>query len=298
MHGDRRSRTVEKKVFFYRVFVDGEQVGRPAQFNFAQITHRLNRLPYSEEGRYEADEDDAIISCFVDNDSRIRFGKIRRSNLPPIADGPNVTAIQVPPQAGLFECCHVVYFGNGVIGAEFNSYAPRVGGRFPDYLRRKAGLEESIEILPIVRGSPLEAFRRLQSVRSITIKVATTEARQLANSEGGLIARIASASGRAGVEMLELTLGTSRGRARTLAQDILAPFERLLRMPNIREAIDKLNAKGYVRGRTSAEVIDLLEDDLVVSKQFLRETLRTKTLDSQDAYAKIEQAYGEVRAGL
>lgn len=298
MAATRQRRLTEKKVFFYRISIDGQVVERNEQLNVHDILSRIKDLPFSEEGRYEADEEDAIVSSFVDGRDHFRFGRIRRSNLPPVANGPKVTQIPIAANAGLFECSHVIYFGNGVLGAEFNNYAPRIASRLGHYLSTKSSLGRRLEIMPIIRGNPIDALNRLQNIRSISIKVATDEARTLERNKGGLLARIAASAAQEGIEILDVTMKTSKGRSGAISDNVLSALRNIVLMPNVRETVEKLSVSGYIAGKTTLDAIDLLADDLVISKQFLRENVRTKTLDSRAAYAKIREAYEEVRNGI
>lgn len=298
MHS-KRDRLVAKRVMFYRVYLDGRAVDSQATgFDVREMLRRLDHLPYDDDGRYEADDDDSVITCFIDGPLCFRFGRIRRSNLPPVADGARVSPIQIGAEAGLFECCHVVYLGRGVLGAEFNHYAPRVSGRLGPYVRSKRGVNENVEILPIARTNPAESFRRFEKVHSIQIKVSTAEASRLRRAGAGVIAQLAQQAAEQHVETLALTMSGARGRQGGLSGEITDAVARILRMPDIRESIEQLKASGYVPGRRSLDVIDLLEDDLIVSKQFVREGRRTKSLSAEDAYRKIAEAYDEIRDQL
>jgi hypothetical protein len=287
-----RDRVVEKRVFFYEVHVNGGRVRRADDFDFPRLMRAIGSLPYSEDARYEPDEDDSVVSCFVDTPTNVRFGRIRRSNLPSIADGANLTNLNVAPEAGLFECSHVVYCAMGILGAEFNNYAPRISSRLASYIQRIADFDGRIEILPIARGTPLQAFRRMRDLRALTIKVATSEAAQLREAGGGLIANLTRAA--RDVDFLEFTLSLERGGG-ALGNEIVQSIASLLAMPNVRESVEKLAVRGYVQGKSTLDTVDLLRDELVVSKQFLRESLRSKTLDTEDAYQKVVEAYDEIR---
>ncbi len=291
----RRAGEIEKKIIFFRAYVDGNVITRQRDFDFEALIDRIKDLPHTEDGRYLDGGEDSVLSAYVDGQRTLRFGRIRRSNLPLIVDGENFGAIPVSDRGGIFECCHIVYFPPATIGLEFNFYAPRTG-RLAEYLRAKCGFRRQLEFRAIVARDALETLQRFESLKVVTIKVATDMAPEIRRHRGGPISEVIEASSGIGAESIEVILSAPTGRARpALGRAIVNGIRGILGIQNVREAIDKLGVKGYFAGQTRLEAVDLLEDELVAKKVFLRESLRGKSLDKEHAYAQIRNAFDEIR---
>jgi hypothetical protein len=167
-----RPGTLSRRVLFYEVFRDGQRVRSRRDFDFAEVFGGIGRLPNTLAGRRDRESEEAYISCIVDSANTVRFGRIRRRGLPSrIDDGDNIDNIPLARNGGLFEATHVMYFEPGIIGAEFNFYAPRVS-RLAPYIRRKAGVA-GLEIVPIIKGDAARDLGRLDRLKKFTMKVAT-----------------------------------------------------------------------------------------------------------------------------
>lgn len=291
----RRAGEVEKKIIFFRIYVDGNVVARQRDFDFETMIGRVKDLPHTEDGRYLDGGEDSVLSAYVDGQRVLRFGRIRRSNLPLIVDGEVFEPISVSDNGGIFECCHIVYFPPATIGLEFNFYAPRTG-RLAEYLRAKCGFRRQLEFRAVVARDPLETLQRFESLKIVTLKVATDMAPEIRRHRGGPISEVIEASAGTGAELIEVVLSAPRGRAQpALGRAIVNGIRGILGIPNVREAIDKLGVKGYFAGQTRLDAVDLLEDELVAKRMFLRENVRGKSLDKEHAYAQIRSAFDEIR---
>ena len=118
----------ERKIHFYRANIGSDGGGRPIPFDPHLALNHIAGLPFTMQGRYLADEDDAI-TCWVDGPNprrRFRLGLVRRSGLPMIEEAGNLTDLQIPPNSGLVETIHVVVFPDNIVGSDFNFYGPRM----------------------------------------------------------------------------------------------------------------------------------------------------------------------------
>jgi hypothetical protein len=287
--------TLPRRVLFYEVRRDNHPVRNRRDFDFAEVFGGIGRLPNTLEGRRDRESDEAYISCIVDSANTVRFGRIRRRGLPSrIDDSDHIDNIPLARNGGLFEATHVMYFEPGIIGAEFNFYAPRVS-RLGPYIRRKAGVG-GIEIVPIIKGDAARDLRRMDRLKKFTMKVAVDAFDGLTERRGfPIFRRIARAAEAPGVETVDVTLSAEQGRnARSLGQSIVDEILGLAAMPRIREVAERAVAEGYRPDATRLEAVDLLDDELVGTRDFIQENLQTHTLDTRHAYETIASVYRDL----
>jgi hypothetical protein len=288
------TREVEKKIFFFRAFVDEEVVRRQRDFDFESLIERVANSTHTEAGRYLDGGEGSLLSAYVDGPRQVRFGRIRRSNLPLIVDGANFEAIPVSERGGIFECCHIVYFPPATIGVEFNFYAPRTG-RLAEYLRAKCAFRRRLEFRAIVARNPLELLAQFESIKLVRLKLASDGVPEIRRRHGP-VSEVVDAAARSGAETVDISLSAAPGRMQpSLSRAVVNNVRNILGIPDVRGAIDKIAVKGYFQGETRLDAVDLLEDELVSKKTFLRESLRGRSLDSSQAYAQIRSAFDEIR---
>lgn len=290
----RARESLQRRVLFYQVFRGGEPVRSSRDFDFANTFARIGALPNTLAGRRERESDEATLSCFVDSANTIRFGRIRGRNLPSrIDDGDTIDNIPLRPNGGLFEVTHLMYFDPGIIGAEFNFYAPRVS-RLASYVRAKAAIN-NLEIVPIIRGDAIRDLRRMERIKRVSFKVATDAFPARGRQQFQIFNRIAAAAESPGVETISITLAAEQGRnSPSLGREIVNELLGLAALPNLGELADHATAEGYRRDSTRLELVDLLNDELVGKRDFIRENIRSKTLDSAHAYATISDVFREL----
>jgi len=287
--------TLKRRVLFYQVFRDDRPVRNRRDFDFSAVFETIGRLPNTVEGRRDRESEEAYISCIVDAANTVRFGRIRRRGLPSrIDEADHIDNIPLARNGGLFEATHIMYFEPGIIGAEFNFYAPRVS-RLAPYIRRKAGFA-GLEIVPIIKGDAARDLRRFDRLKRFTMKVATDAFDAAVNRRRfPIFRRIAQAAEAPGVETVDVTLSAEQGRnARSLGRALVDEVLGLASMPNIREVADRAIAEGYRPDATRIEAVDLLDDELVGTRDFIQENLQTHTLDSRHAYETIASVYRDL----
>ena len=264
------------------------------QLRVDTITQRIDNLPHRlNGGRYAAEDGTAVFSCFIDAPRRLRFGRIRRSNLPALVDGPNISNIRVAPGGGIFECSHVVFFPNGILGADFNFYSPRIA-RLAGYMSAKAAAPQELEFLPIARRDPAEIFESFDIVKAFEMKLATSLLPEIRQT--GLIANMVANARDAGIAIIDVKLSSERGRLNeSIPAVVIRNIKSFLSVENVREKVIKVAASGYLPNVTKLDTLDLLADEVVASKTFIRESARGKELDKDHAFQTIEAAYREVR---
>ena len=151
-------------MFFYRALrqEDGKPLDRGA------VAEGIRVL--SGEDAYH-DDNGFITRATVDSDrppQALRFYRVRRDGLPGKDDGRGRHGdLGLAEEEGLAEAIHMRLFRNGVIGAEFFFYGPRVS-RFALFLRNK--LDLAYIIRPLVRRDAIEQALRFGEIRLLRLK--------------------------------------------------------------------------------------------------------------------------------
>lgn len=287
-----RPRALERRVLFYQVFRGGTPVRSRREFDFTATFAAIGAMANDFNGRRERESDEASLSCFVDSQNTIRFGRIRSRNLPSRIDGERIDNIPVGRDGGLFEVTHLMYFDPGIIGAEFNFYAPRVS-RLASYIAAKTAID-NLEILPIAKGDAMSDLQRLDRLHRVNLKVAT-DALAGNRQRFQLFNRIANAADAPGVVTIAITLESESGRnSPPLGAEIVNEVLGLARLPNINEVADRFIVDGYRPDATKLEAVDILSDELVGKRDFIQENSRSNTLDRAHAYATIADVFRQL----
>ena len=289
-------RDVKRKILFYHILVGGRTPRTEQQALLSTCIGRIDRLRQADRddgGRYigESDED-AVLTVFIDGPRDFRFGRIRRENLPLVADGDRLREIDVSDRGGLFECSHIVYFPPAIIGADFNFHGPRIS-RFADYL---SGLLDvnNIEFIPVAKSDVIASLRQYHEIKGVSIKVSTGYASSHAPS-GGLLKEVAQSAHEDNVEFIELILSSPRALSGgPLKNSLVREFFGLANRNDIGEGATKFKILGRKTEGSRIDAVDILRENLVTEEIIAKESRRGKTLDKNSAYAAVRDAYSRL----
>jgi hypothetical protein len=270
------------------------------EFGHSQVLVAIKQLSFEDGERYlDSPADDAAYCLFIDKVGRqksyVRWAKIRREALPEIELRGNLTDLDIEEDAGVAEISHVIFFPGNIICFESNFYARPT--RLPLYLRRKApdDCPRSLDIEPLFKSDVRSRLRELKSVSMIRIGATATffDAITGADETLGRAFKAGATAGNAGE--IEITM---RGIRPLSGTDRLAWVRQLARRLIGRPGADTELTQFQVAG-PSAETdkllaIDLLSDKLVTTKKILRQSARTRVVDSNSAYDAIEEAHEEM----
>jgi hypothetical protein len=293
--------TVERRISFYRVCAGLDDAGRPLPFDPGPALVRLERLPFTEKGRYLPADERNVTCCWVDRAvplHRLRFGYIRRSGLPQVERRGQLTPLHIPATSGLVEQVHVVFFAGGIVGSEFNFYGPRIP-RLAQYLAAKAPRDgcAALAFEPLLRQDVAEQLDHLRDIRLLRLRIRPSYAAQVARADRDLGSAF-EAAGRAGkAEEMEIVLKALPHSRHPLAEQLLDAVKRLARFADLRSEVSRFDVKGLHSETGRVEELDLLSDQLIATGKIICQD-RTRALNPESAYAAIEHAHHELRDQL
>jgi hypothetical protein len=297
----RQQQTVERKIYFYRADAGLDDAGRPLRFDPRPVLAHIQRLPWSTRGKYWIAGDGKITTCWVDQIeplTRLRLGNIRRNDLPQLEQGGALGPLDLSEESGLAEATHVVFFGDSIVGSEFNFYGPRVS-RLASYFAEKAQrVCPPVFFEPLLRQDVAEQLERLRDIRLMHLAIHRSYATTVARANRSLASAFNAAAEAGDAEEIDILLRPARYSRGWLSHELLRSVRQLARERGLREGARAFEVKGYDRATDSVEAVDILNDKLIVTKTIIRLDRRTRALDSADAYRAIEEAYAELRDHL
>jgi hypothetical protein len=169
----RRRPRAERQAFFYRAeALDGEGWKR------RDILRMIAALEGEE--RYLDADADSVLLPIVDHVpptgrtlGRLRFFRVRRSNLPAVEEAGSLSDLPIAEAAGLAEPTHIVFAPDRVVVAEYNHFAPRMSA-LAYYLRLK--LDRMVEFGTFIQDEVLEQLDRLGDVRLVQLTARPSDA--------------------------------------------------------------------------------------------------------------------------
>jgi hypothetical protein len=255
---------------------------------------RIENLPFEDGGRYQRDPSNKSRLCVfpdrLDYPLQLRFGRTRRDLLPDIERGGQLKTLELREDEGLIDVCHIIIFDDGYVAAELNHDGPRLA-KLGLYLFEKGNnLPSAPVFLPLFERDIVEVIAGLDNIRVLEVDVPPDSVELLREADDNLAAAV-EASARAGAsKKIGLTLTADNGLSplRLLTETLASIIKA---RPLARKSFKTLKATGYINGSSVARYVDILEEKLVSGEIFPRNSPRSRSIDSDQAYALIEQAY-------
>jgi hypothetical protein len=297
-----RLQTVEKNIYFYRLNGGWNgSIRRAARLDEALGT--LRDLPFGPDSRrYWKQEDGDDIAVWLEDNvhprtDRFAFGRVRRSAFPQVERDGTLSALQLADREGLCEIAHARSFNDEYLGVVFNHYAPRIS-RLGDYLAEVGVARREVGVEALLRNDALEALQRHREIRLVDLQVRSASIRDIASADPALASTLNAMEALSGAEVVGVTLRPERYGQSWLSPRWFGILERLMGLPNFREAVTKLHVKALNGGTERVEPIDLLQDQLIVRKSVLSIGSNSKAIKPDSAWSAIGEAFDDLRAEL
>jgi hypothetical protein len=288
---------IERQIYFYWINAGRDEDGEYNDFDVKPYLETIRSLAPGEDGLYMpvAKTSDHLLAA-VDNvgaKSHVRWFRARRSELPEVELDGTFENLRIADKAGLADKTHIVFFADNIVGADFNMRAPRVSS-FARYLSKKGG-SKPVTIEHLITRDALERLNRLETINVLDLRVTDP---QLPNLDGTpFFKTFRSMMKDYGAYDVEVVL-----RKRRRSDENLSGLKGMLRSLVRRQpddqrdqGVEKLKVKGLTAGADGVDEIDLLSSRLGAVANIQRIQTRSRVLDAQDAYNKIERAYKDLR---
>lgn len=276
---------VQRKVYFFRVAHHAEFGGL-----LEDCVRYIEGLPFDDQGRYlTTTSDDTVLALFVTSQSyplKLQFARIRRSDLPLVEDAGTISPLEISRSAGIIDWSHIVIFQDGTVAAEFNRDAPRLA-RLGEYLSFKSRgmLPSAPRFYPLFQRAVLEELENFQTVTMLEIEALTSDADAIGEADRNLGAAFEACRKAGKIKKTKIILKS----VRESDNDLRGLARRLFLNASSRESLTVLKATGKsISGR---KPLDMLEEYLISTEEFMRLDVRSRAIASDHAFAAIERAY-------
>jgi hypothetical protein len=222
---------------------------------------------------------------------------IRRSDLPEVEEAGRLSPLELAENAGLAERTHLVFFRDRVVGADFNFYGPRPT-TFAEFHNRKLhGEFDPISIQPLLSRDVTDRLNRLEDIRLVDFKVLRPFVDDVRSINRSLADGLEALASIADAQTIHVTLAPAPYSRDALGRlgTVKSILRRILRSSSAVDDTAGLKVRGRDPETESVETIDLLKSQLLTHKQVIRLGPRGRTLDPDDAYRAIQEAYRDLR---
>jgi hypothetical protein len=292
------AKTVVRKIYFFRIDAVDEK-GSSIAFDPTRVLEHIKSLPWTTRERYLEDNEGRVTCCWVDEigpPHKLRIGDIRTSDLPQVEDTGELSPLGIPDDSGLAEQVHVIFFKDGIVGAEFNFFGPRIS-RLSNYLPQKAEsvCPKMIYFRPLLRQDILDQLDRFKDIRLFNLKINSSYTSIIKKANEDLGSAFEAAAKIGGNQELEIILKPTRRTKGKLSKNLLTVAKQLFSRQDLRNGASRFIVTGYDGSTGRTEQLDLLNDKLIAKKEIvLLLEGRTWALDSNSAYAAIQASYDEL----
>lgn len=228
------------------------------------------------------------------------FAVSRRSALPELETGGILEPLIIPENSGLAEITHFIFYPEkSVIGVEFNFFGPRTNSLRTYLLEKSRNFNmpfEHISLSPILNQDLDVQLRDMGEINLLTMEIARNEISIIEELDQDLYSAFESAAKVSDAESVEIVLRKkkySRG-------GFPLPFSKvrlkeLFSIGDNRQKINKLKVDAESHSEEINKVFDLLEDKMIVSKKVTTLGERSRSVNSESMFEKIEEAYNELK---
>jgi hypothetical protein len=295
---------VDRRIYFYQMVdqFSGDEIPSASLLRFWSDLNKIcataGASSYLDFGNGDA------VRPWIDYDAafplRARFGRTKKTDIPKIEGEGKFRDIPLNPGEGINHLFHMVMFQKGVVGVEFNFYAPRIS-TFALYIRKL--LNEKVRFVPLLSATAASRLARLSSISLFSVKLKSDVLKTHQMGKSGLMDAIKSLESFSKPQTLQITLGVD-GRGNENGLSIAA----------IKQAVRSLLSRGtasddadcleslIVRGREDEESktdeIDLLSETIMSRQRILSTAPGSRSLDTNSAYRAIQAAYSDCRGEI
>ncbi len=188
---------------------------------------------------------------------------------------------------------HVMIFEDGYTVAEFNFDGPRIRALGPYLYAKRDKLTEKLDFLPLFQRDVVQLVKGMPVVKFLEL-YGSADAFNLMNRAdqhvGGAFQALRNAGANKAIHLNLHAENHPESRLKKLS----VKFAEV--MQNSRHEARELMKKVTVRGVNAAgriDEVDLLEDHLIAVKLIARRNKRSKGINSDVAYQKLNEAYQE-----
>ncbi|GEM02198.1 hypothetical protein SAMN05421839_10573 [Halolactibacillus halophilus] len=302
-----------RKIHFFRFEISELQ---PGTNNFQRHSNPKEVFKNIAELELKGDHERSRFKYYLNNDVSFlidtnisadsiqgRFAISRRSALPEIETAGVLKPLEIPMNSGLAEIIHFIYYpADDVLGVEFNFFGPRATG-LSAYLREKSRHSsnpfEFIKLNPILNQDLDTLLQDVGEINFFQMEISRNDLSVLENLDRDLYSAFESAANVSDAESVEVILRKkkySRG-------GFPLPFSKsslkdLLSTSDNRQKINRMKVDAESLSEKNNKTFDLLEDKMITSKKVTTIGERSRSVDFESMFERINEAYLELKGNF
>lgn len=295
----KKKPTVQRSIHFYRADA-GASNGTPLPLDLSPALEAVSKLAFDDAtGRYWDQPSGDAISVWTESTwDRFTLATVRRTGLPRSEHRGLLSSVPLPTDGGLHEPIHIVAFPDNIFGIEFNFYGPRPS-RLPHYLARTVpGQATPFTLERLLRHDVAAQLDTQQELRLFDLQVRSSYAKVLAKGKTSLGKALKAAASASDAEVVGVMLRPEPRRRSKLSDTVLGFARDIARRDDLRDNATRFTVKGVNAESGRVEELDLLEDQLVTTRQMVSIGGNSRAIKSDSAYEAIESAYEELKDDL
>lgn len=297
----RRHETARRSIHFFRLDGGADTDGVPTPVDLRPALKRVDGLPFRRDGGRYLARGDARLCAWIDDTDRIcrlRFASVRDNALPQMEARGILSDLDIADDGGLCETSHMCVFPDGIVGMEFNFHGPRPS-RFADYLRATVPDESpAFAMEGLLRQNIAAELENKRAVRTMILRVRRSYVDVIAEADLSLGHALRAGAQAGNADCVGLYLEPEAYQRHDLSVGVLSFLKRMVTRRDLHEHTREFRAKVVDHETDKVDPLDLLNDQLISHKKICKQHRRTRVLDREDAYEKIEEAYDERREEL
>jgi len=284
---------VERTIMFFFADVGEDEAGDPVEFDEAPCLKAIAQL--QGDDRYYSHGDGRVLCAWPAlKQRRLRLGNVRRSDLPQVEQGGNLTGLRIPADAGLSEQMHVVFFADNIVGTDFNFYGPRMSS-LATFLKLKAGAPEDLAFDPLVLQDIGPLIEQINEVTLFNLRIRPSFLEEVKKADADLYAAFEAAQKVSDAGEIELVLRLKPyDREGKLKKALKAITNKLRKRPELGSQVSKFVIGGRDDGGHKLDPVDVLKNVITATKKVLKSGERTRAVQADSAFGAIEEAREEL----
>ena len=286
---------VERRIHFYRADCGLLPNKKPVPFQPKSAFDHIGKLKFDsfgEHGGRYLEDGENVYCCWPESASRAQFAVIRRDALPSIEEKGLRKALSLNGTAGLVESIHVRVFPDNIVGFDFNFYGPRLP-RLGAYLNTVAeGAGPDVSFGPLLRSDAVKDLENGKELRMLSLRVLRSHVNVVKEVNETLGDGFDALKSVSEADELEIVLKPKPYSKEAIGgSGLLNAVRKLAKRPDVREVAKAFQVQVAGASGLPAQTLDLLGDHFIVDTKILKLNPKGRALNTEDAFAKIEQAF-------
>lgn len=227
---------------------------------------------------------------------KLIFARIRRKALPETEYKGSTEPLKILEEHGLMEKMHIIFFADGVVGAEYNHYAPKLF-TLRNYLEEKCPLYPKVIIEPFANKDFRDIIKNVRNPSKMTLSIGRQQIGMLKVVSENLYRGLSNLQKASDAWEIEIVLKQRKGTS-NFGHSVSEMIENFAKNKESRQSTEKLEVYAIDDRTGKRTIIDLLQDRVVTDVKVAKLDPRHNFVKSEDMFKEISHSYDRLRPTL